>query len=698
MSKRSSKPAQTNDFQRQEVLQAVVLADSFFTRFAPITSERPKVLLPLVNIPMIDYTLEFLAAGGVEEIFVLCCAHAQQVKSYLQKSPWTKRAQPKIQIIVSEQSVSAGEALRHLDTMDLIKDDFVLISGDVISNIKLDAVVKIHKARVKQDKRNIVTMIMKQASQNHRTRSLEDDTVVAINRDTDQLIMYVNDPKNSAVHLDAAILALHNKCAFRYDLMDCHIDICSPDVLPLFTDNFDYQDLRSDFVCGVLEQEILGNKIFTHVISGEYAARIKDLRTYDSVSKDIIHRWVFPMVPEINLLGPTSYSFSRHNIYRERHVTLARSCKIMDDTVVGDGTSIGANCVVIHSVLGRNCRLGNNVQVSGSYLWGDCVIEDGVTLDQAIVCQGVTIRQGAKIEKGAILSFGVVIGAGFVVKAYTTITTFQDPEEETKVSLNDPNVVGAGGSGRAFVAEADEDEEENGLGGNWNSIAPGPKPAPLQDEDSDPYTSEEEGDEEEEHPTEPANVTHHDDKIETFYSEVRETLRRGFDENLPVDAIVLEMASLKLSHDATLVDYTAAALQAMLGSVGVPLPEDCKTAFRPTKAVMEKILKRLKAWNLVFTKYGRVTRDQVFIITGLQNVCSSHNLAWLALFQPILNDLYNQDVVSEEAVLNWEETASDEPLDSDASKILSSASTFLTWLKETDDEGDEGDEGDEDEK
>jgi len=173
MSKGSKqKQTQSNDFQRQEVLQAVVLADSFYTRFAPITIEKPKVLLPLVNIPMIDYTLEFLASGGVEEIFVLCCAHAQQVKEYLQKSPWTKKASPKVQIIVSEASVSAGEALRHLDTMDLIKDDFVLISGDVISNIKLDAVVKKHKARVKEDKRNICTVIMKQTSHNHRTRSL----------------------------------------------------------------------------------------------------------------------------------------------------------------------------------------------------------------------------------------------------------------------------------------------------------------------------------------------------------------------------------------------------------------------------------------------------------------------------------------------------------------------------------------------
>ena len=35
--------------------------------------ECPKVLLPLANVRMIDYTLEWLVAGGVEEV---CCTSA----------------------------------------------------------------------------------------------------------------------------------------------------------------------------------------------------------------------------------------------------------------------------------------------------------------------------------------------------------------------------------------------------------------------------------------------------------------------------------------------------------------------------------------------------------------------------------------------------------------------------------------------
>ena len=80
-----------------------------------------------------------------QEIFVICCAHSAQVKDYLDQSPWSRR-EPHLRVhtIVSESN-SAGEALRHLDGMDVITDDFVLVSGDVISNIKLETVLKGHK-------------------------------------------------------------------------------------------------------------------------------------------------------------------------------------------------------------------------------------------------------------------------------------------------------------------------------------------------------------------------------------------------------------------------------------------------------------------------------------------------------------------------------------------------------------------------
>ena len=58
-----------SDSKHEQKLQAVLLADSFSSTFRPITLDKtqPKVLCPLNNVTMLDYSIEFLAGAGVEE-------------------------------------------------------------------------------------------------------------------------------------------------------------------------------------------------------------------------------------------------------------------------------------------------------------------------------------------------------------------------------------------------------------------------------------------------------------------------------------------------------------------------------------------------------------------------------------------------------------------------------------------------------
>lgn len=50
----------------------------FFFSFSAL-----QALLPLANVALIDYTLEFLTATGVQETFVFCCWKAAQIKEHL---------------------------------------------------------------------------------------------------------------------------------------------------------------------------------------------------------------------------------------------------------------------------------------------------------------------------------------------------------------------------------------------------------------------------------------------------------------------------------------------------------------------------------------------------------------------------------------------------------------------------------------
>jgi translation initiation factor eIF-2B subunit epsilon len=44
----------------------------------------PQCLLPVCNVPLIEYTIEFLAISGVQEIFIIATMHAEQIKAYIE--------------------------------------------------------------------------------------------------------------------------------------------------------------------------------------------------------------------------------------------------------------------------------------------------------------------------------------------------------------------------------------------------------------------------------------------------------------------------------------------------------------------------------------------------------------------------------------------------------------------------------------
>ena len=62
-------------------------------------------------------------------------------------------------MIVSTACKTAGEALREVDIKDVIKSDFVLVSGDVVSNMDLGAALKAHKLRRDKNKNALMTMV-----------------------------------------------------------------------------------------------------------------------------------------------------------------------------------------------------------------------------------------------------------------------------------------------------------------------------------------------------------------------------------------------------------------------------------------------------------------------------------------------------------------------------------------------------------
>jgi len=82
------------------------------------------------------------------------------------------------------------------------------------------------------------------------------------------------------VYLSKEIISKHTNFLLRNDLCDCNIEICTPEVPALFTENFDYEDLRSDFVNGVLTSDLISKNIYCYIAKSGYSSKFTDFEEY----------------------------------------------------------------------------------------------------------------------------------------------------------------------------------------------------------------------------------------------------------------------------------------------------------------------------------------------------------------------------------------------------------------------------------
>ena len=60
--------------------------------------------------------------------------------------------------------------MRDIYTRGLVTTDFILVMGDLVSNVRIDDVVRAHKERRKTNKDAIMTMVVKESGAQHRTK------------------------------------------------------------------------------------------------------------------------------------------------------------------------------------------------------------------------------------------------------------------------------------------------------------------------------------------------------------------------------------------------------------------------------------------------------------------------------------------------------------------------------------------------
>jgi translation initiation factor eIF-2B subunit epsilon len=440
MAKQKTKAAENNDAAdrkpHEQPLQAVLLAYDWTTaaggyvahpsdqwQFRPLELDRPKVLCPLVNQPMIDYSIKYLAGQGAQEIYVVC--GTETVEEYVQTSASLIKNNGNATIfVVRDPSVSnEGDALRELDKRNVIASDpFILLRADAIVNCDLSAAMDRHRARHKADSSAIYTMVFKARP---HVQSLAHDLLVGLDpKQSNRILLFdSNNDEHKSVTIPCSFFTNHcSSLVIRHDLADTGLDLCSPDVLARFSDEFDYRDIRSQFITNSVaeEEEGLQNKIFAH-ITDQYAARCTDFRTYHQIARDLLRRQVHPVTPDHNV---RSYRMQRHYLYEETSgkTRSGRSSQIDGPGMIGLNCFIGEHCLIRGSVLCEYCHIADQAIIVNSHLLEGVQIEAGAAVYESILGAGVVVLNGAIVSKGCVIGAGCIVGANVTLPEYTRLT------------------------------------------------------------------------------------------------------------------------------------------------------------------------------------------------------------------------------------------------------------------------------------
>jgi len=349
-------------------MQAVILVGGEGTRLRPLTSAVPKPVVPLVDRPMMVYMLEWLRGHGIDDVIMSCGFKATKVREVLGDG-----SQLGISLRFVEEPDPRGTAGALKFAEDLLDERFLMLNGDVLTDIDLTAQIAQHEAR---GATGTLALVPVADPSSYGLVKLHDDRAVEA---------FLEKPPADAV-LDTNLIS-----AGAYVLEHSVLDLIAPDrnvsiereIWPVLVDQGLYGFVDDDaYWIDVGTPERYLQATFD-ILEGNVRTGVMD-----KLGQDYLH--VDPSAQVDGRAVPPAIVGAGAQIAEGAHVGSL--------VVLGEDVRIGAGSVVERAVVMRGARVGHG-----------CILRD------CIVGPGARVGDRSQIVGGAMLGEGVTIGSDNVV-------------------------------------------------------------------------------------------------------------------------------------------------------------------------------------------------------------------------------------------------------------------------------------------
>ncbi|HJL77077.1 MAG TPA: NDP-sugar synthase, partial [Acidimicrobiales bacterium] len=124
-------------------MRAVVLVGGLGTRLRPLTTDLPKQMLPILDRPMIEHVVGHLATHGIDEV-VLSLGFLPG--AFLDAYPDGRCAGVPLTYAVEPEPLDTAGAIRFAAEDAGIEETFLVLNGDVLTDLAVDELVLFHRA------------------------------------------------------------------------------------------------------------------------------------------------------------------------------------------------------------------------------------------------------------------------------------------------------------------------------------------------------------------------------------------------------------------------------------------------------------------------------------------------------------------------------------------------------------------------
>ncbi|MBS2030188.1 MAG: NTP transferase domain-containing protein [Deltaproteobacteria bacterium] len=313
-------------------MKAFVLCAGLGTRLKPVTDALPKPALPMLGVPLVQWTFAHLAAQGVDG-FVINTHHLPQEMEAAARAAATAL---KLPLEVSHEPViqGTGGALREAARFLPTDAPFVLWNGDILSEIDLKDALAAHQASGAS-----ATMVLRPMPPNEKYGAVELDGYHGVRR------IAGNGPGGAGLT--------------NWHFTGVHI--VEPSVVKAVPASGEACINRQVYISLIAN----GGRVHGHVVQSGYWSDLGTPARYISTQAELLHGALdFNKFPGVSPLWPPS----RGGIWQQHGSKVARGVSVIPPVWIGP-----------NAIIEQGARLGPNAAVNGK-VPGTAELVDGALI------------------------------------------------------------------------------------------------------------------------------------------------------------------------------------------------------------------------------------------------------------------------------------------------------------------------------